>query len=75
MKHAYCIMAHGNWTTLQKLVDCLDDERNDVYIHVDKKSYDDYSIKVNLTGGGKMQAQFVESLLPVRCKMERCVAS
>jgi len=68
MKHAYCIMAHGNWTTLQKLVDCLDDERNDVYIHVDKKSYDDYSIKVNLTGGVKCKHSSLKvfSLLDVR---------
>lgn len=42
MKHAYCIIAHGYWTTLQRLVNCLDDERNDIYIHVDMKSYNGY---------------------------------
>lgn len=41
-KHAYCIMAHGNWSLLQKLVSLLDDERNDLYIHIDTKSYRSY---------------------------------
>lgn len=50
IKHAYCIMVHGNWSTLQKLIGCLDDRRNDIYIHVDKKSYDGYLIFLN--GGG-----------------------
>ena len=26
-KHAYCIMAHGNWKQLQLLVNVIDDER------------------------------------------------
>lgn len=37
-KHAYLIIAHTNFEQLQKLVNTLDDERNDIYIHVDKKS-------------------------------------
>ena len=37
MKHAFLIMAHTNFTILKKLVMLLDDERNDVYIHIDKK--------------------------------------
>lgn len=41
-KHAYCILTHGNWAQLQILIDCLDDERNDIYLHVDKKSYRSY---------------------------------
>lgn len=36
-KHAYCIMAHGNLHQLQRLVDALDDERNDIFLHIDKK--------------------------------------
>ena len=35
-KHAYCIMAHNNWAQLQMLIDCLDDKRNDIFLHVDK---------------------------------------
>lgn len=38
MKHAYLIMAHGSLPLLKVLVSMLDDERNDIYIHVDKKA-------------------------------------
>lgn len=41
-KHAYCIMAHHNWNQLQLLVDLIDDERNDIFLHIDKKSKLDY---------------------------------
>lgn len=37
-KHAYLILAHNNFEILKILVKLLDDERNDIYIHVDKKS-------------------------------------
>lgn len=37
MKHAYLIIAHHEFEVLQKLLDVIDDERNDIYIHVDKK--------------------------------------
>lgn len=36
-RHAYLIMAHGDLPMLEALVSCLDDERNDLYIHVDSK--------------------------------------
>ena len=36
-KHAYLIMAHNNFYVLNKLILLLDDERNDIYIHIDKK--------------------------------------
>ena len=36
--HAYLIIAHTNYHQLQQLVTLLDDERNDIYIHIDKKS-------------------------------------
>jgi len=42
-KHAYCIMAHGNWKQLQLLLDIIDDRRNDIYLHVDAKSIGDYT--------------------------------
>ena len=41
-KHAYCIMAHGNWKQLQLLVTLIDDRRNDIYLHVDAKAIDGY---------------------------------
>ena len=36
-KHAYLIMAHGNFELLEKLLRQIDDPRNDIYIHIDKK--------------------------------------
>ena len=37
-KHAYLIMAHHNFKQLRTLLSLLDDERNDIYLHVDKKT-------------------------------------
>ena len=39
-KHAYLILAHNNFELLKKLIILLDDERNDIFIHVDSKSLD-----------------------------------
>lgn len=37
VKHAYLIMAHNQFEILEILVKMLDDERNDLYIHIDSK--------------------------------------
>lgn len=37
MKHAYLIIAHNEFDTLRLLVNTLDDERNDIFVHIDKK--------------------------------------
>ena len=37
-KHAYLIMAHGNWDILKKLLILIDDEKNDIYLHIDAKA-------------------------------------
>ena len=37
MKHAYLILAHDEFGLLQTLIDCLDDGRNDIYVHIDRK--------------------------------------
>lgn len=37
MKHAYLILAHHEFDLLQTLINCLDDARNDIYVHIDKK--------------------------------------
>ena len=37
MKHAYLIISHNEFEVLEKLVQALDDERNDIFIHFDKK--------------------------------------
>lgn len=36
-KHAYLIIAHNEFDILEKLIMLLDDERNDLYLHIDKK--------------------------------------
>ncbi len=37
MKSAYLIIAHNEFRILENLIKCLDDKRNDIYIHFDKK--------------------------------------
>lgn len=37
-RHAYLIICHNNWKILKSLLQLLDDERNDIYLHVDKKT-------------------------------------
>ena len=37
-KHAYLVMAHNDWNLLSKLLRCIDDPRNDIFIHIDKKA-------------------------------------
>ena len=37
MKQAYLIIAHNEFEVLRRLVAALDDERNDIFIHFDKK--------------------------------------
>lgn len=38
MKHAYLILAHGDYQILELLISQLDDARNDIFVHIDKKS-------------------------------------
>lgn len=37
MKHAFLILAHNEFEVLRRLIACLDDDRNDIFIHFDKK--------------------------------------
>lgn len=37
MKHAYLIIAHHEFEVLGKLIQAIDDKRNDIFIHFDKK--------------------------------------
>ena len=39
-RHAYLIMCHNNFKILQMLLSAIDDDRNDIYVHVDKKAVD-----------------------------------
>lgn len=38
MEHAVCIMAHKNVEQLNILIEILDHERIDIYLHIDTKS-------------------------------------
>ena len=47
-KHAYLILAHSSKSLLIELIRALDDERNDIYVHIDKKANFDLSdIRIN----------------------------
>ena len=37
-RHAYLIMAYNNWRQLGMLLELLDDPRNDIFVHVDKRA-------------------------------------
>ena len=37
-RHAYLILAHTNFGQLRKLLELLDDPRNDIFVHVDGKA-------------------------------------
>ena len=40
MKHAYMILAHKNPNQIKTLLECLDHQNNDIFIHIDKKNTD-----------------------------------
>lgn len=55
MKHAYLIIAHNEWPILRILLSMLDDSRNDIYIHVDKRSTSLYNkVKTHRTVYAKL---------------------
>lgn len=47
-------MAHSNWNMLIRLLKAIDDERNDIYLHVDKKAkdFDPEAIKAQVKKSG-----------------------
>lgn len=51
MKHAYLVIAHNELDILSLLISELDDERNDIYVHIDKKApFDGSSLKTEKSG-------------------------
>lgn len=50
MKHAYLIIAHNEFMLLQYLITALDDDCNDIFIHVDKKVADLPELTVEKSG-------------------------
>lgn len=61
MKHAYLIMAHHEFEVLGKLVQALDDERNDIYIHFDKKVKNYPLLKTKYTNLYILQGNYIQS--------------
>lgn len=47
-RHAYLILAHNEPEILKILVEMIDDERNDIYIHIDKKSDINQFLPINV---------------------------
>lgn len=43
-------MAHNEWELLQTLINCIDDERNDIYVHIDSKVRDLPELKTRKAG-------------------------
>ena len=52
MKHAFLIMAHNSLPLLRVLLSMLDDERNDIFLHIDRKSDMLKSLSLGGAGGG-----------------------
>lgn len=48
MRHAYLIIAHSNFGVLTTLLKLLDDDRNDIYLHLDKKVFVSSKMKQQL---------------------------
>lgn len=72
-RHAYLILAHSDIPLLKTLVGCLDDSRNDIFVHWDAKSgalpalrteyarlkFTDRRINVNWAGYSMVEAEYV----------------
>ena len=53
-KHAFLIMAHSEFGLLKKLIQALDDPRNEIFVHIDKNSKDfEINQFINLTKQSK----------------------
>lgn len=54
MRHAYLLMVHEYNIVLERLLESIDDKRNDIFIHVDKKTknfpFEKIKIKIKLSG-------------------------
>lgn len=64
-KHAYLIMTHGNFRILELQLKMLDDYRNDIFIHVDKK-VDEFNFDYFLSICKKAHVKFIKRRINVR---------
>lgn len=62
-KHAYLILAHKNPEQVKTLLHLLDDSRNDIYIHLDKKAGFEYDVLENACE--KSELHFIEPRIQV----------
>lgn len=84
--HAYLIIAHNQFELLERLIRCIDDERNDIYIHIDakvknfdfdyfsttaKKSRIFFTDRIKITWGDFSQVRCEQILLRTALKNER----
>lgn len=60
-KHAYLVMAHNNIEQLIRLVRILDDERNDIYIHLDRK-FKDRNLLKQIKKSNYSKIEFIERI-------------
>lgn len=85
MKHAYLIMAHGEWDLLNNLLKALDYPNNDIYLHIDKKSivnkdtiiFPKFSKiimikRMNVNWGGDSQIKCILRMLSIASKNNYC---
>ena len=62
-KHAYLILAHKNWGQLKVLLSLLDNRRNDIFLHVDKKKYPPQNVIEEIAGTPQVSdLYFVDSI-------------
>lgn len=59
MKHAYLIMAHNEFELLKYLLKMLDDNRNDIYLHIDKKTKVNSKLRSELQKCCKLSNVFI----------------
>ena len=46
-RHAYLVMAHNEFELLGQLLELLDYEENDIYLHIDKKVIDFPKVEIS----------------------------
>lgn len=66
MRHAFLILAHNEFQILKILLSMLDDGRNDIYLHIDKKMSCSDPLEQDLFRLAKARLFVLEQRLDVR---------
>lgn len=67
-KHAYLISVHNKPSQLRKLIETLDDSRNDIFIHIDLKAeniYDEETIQKIISSAKMSEVVFIKDRISV----------